>query len=498
MASLITWLAAVGHRKSDGTPNASGRLFVVDPGTSHTQVVFADAEETATLSQPIALDAAGKATVYAAGPVDLELEDSAGASLGTLSLANAVDAALVSVDPANFTGPYLSDVAAAAQTSFGYIDFLYKESSGATARPVGQWLAGVQIAAKDFGAKGDGLAVDTSAIQTAINRCAARGGGRVYFDPGTYLIDAALVVPANVSLVGSGPGFTIVKLTNATANAITLNAGGSGGNLIEGLQFSHLTSSTGIAISCASTSGIVIRNVQVAAGAFRTGIKFDACSFTSVYDSTIRSAAAAGAGRGIIYSTSGDTHGIFNTTISPTLTDTAVELAAGGSQHIIFGCVFTAALRGVLVTSSNNNDIIRVIGCTGLSENVTTPFSQVGTAASQFYQSGNNIESLASASITSGQTFTPSPVLSGQFAKVTGTTTGSAYVVAAPANPPPQPGFAMTIQFFNNAGGAVTGWTLNATYRVASAISTTNLDKTTITFQWDGANWREIARVVTT
>ncbi|HUW59989.1 MAG TPA: glycosyl hydrolase family 28 protein [Candidatus Bathyarchaeia archaeon] len=39
----------------------------------------------------------------------------------------------------------------------------------------------------NFGAKGDGTAKDTAAVQSAIDACAAAGGGTVYFAPGTYL-----------------------------------------------------------------------------------------------------------------------------------------------------------------------------------------------------------------------------------------------------------------------------------------------------------------------
>lgn len=44
-----------------------------------------------------------------------------------------------------------------------------------------------QVSVKDFGAKGDGLTLDTEAIQTALDRTAQRGGGVVVVPAGTYL-----------------------------------------------------------------------------------------------------------------------------------------------------------------------------------------------------------------------------------------------------------------------------------------------------------------------
>jgi polygalacturonase len=41
--------------------------------------------------------------------------------------------------------------------------------------------------ARDFGAVGDGKTLDTEAVQAAIDACASKGGGTVYFPAGTYL-----------------------------------------------------------------------------------------------------------------------------------------------------------------------------------------------------------------------------------------------------------------------------------------------------------------------
>lgn len=52
---------------------------------------------------------------------------------------------------------------------------------------------------KAFGAKGDGVAKDTSAIQAAIDSCEQHGGGTVLLGPGTYLT-APIVLKGNITL----------------------------------------------------------------------------------------------------------------------------------------------------------------------------------------------------------------------------------------------------------------------------------------------------------
>ena len=76
----------------------------------------------------------------------------------------------------------------------------------------------------DFGAVGDGVTDDTSAIQAAIDACRTAGGGVVYLPPGTYQLvhrllavygdDLAycLTVPSNVTIKGAGAHATILKL----------------------------------------------------------------------------------------------------------------------------------------------------------------------------------------------------------------------------------------------------------------------------------------------
>jgi polygalacturonase len=96
--------------------------------------------------------------------------------------------------------------------------------------------------ARAYGAKGNGLAKDTAALQAAIDACAAKGGGTVHLAAGTYL-SAPIVLKSNVTfdldrgaiLLGSpdhkdypartefrAPGLqSLVSATNAENVAIT-------------------------------------------------------------------------------------------------------------------------------------------------------------------------------------------------------------------------------------------------------------------------------------
>ncbi|MBD2865580.1 glycosyl hydrolase family 28-related protein [Paenibacillus oceani] len=76
-------------------------------------------------------------------------------------------------------------------------------------------LADIALNVKSFGAKGDGVTDDGTAIQAAIDACTAAGGGVVYAPPGTYLIggDQYINVKANVILHGAGSATKFISGT---------------------------------------------------------------------------------------------------------------------------------------------------------------------------------------------------------------------------------------------------------------------------------------------
>ncbi len=84
------------------------------------------------------------------------------------------------------------------------------------------WAA-AQYSIRDHGAKGDGIARDTAAIQAAIDAAAKHGGGTVLAPPGKYL-SGTIHLRSNITLELSG-GTVLIALpgTNALLDGRNLN-----------------------------------------------------------------------------------------------------------------------------------------------------------------------------------------------------------------------------------------------------------------------------------
>lgn len=72
------------------------------------------------------------------------------------------------------------------------------------------------FSAVDFGALGDSVTDDASAIQAAVNAAAGTVNGGaygsfVYFPKGTYLVGSQITIPNGVGLAGAGPSATIIR-----------------------------------------------------------------------------------------------------------------------------------------------------------------------------------------------------------------------------------------------------------------------------------------------
>ena len=110
-------------------------------------------------------------------------------------------------------------------------------------------IAGIK-SLKGFGAKGDGVTDDTTAIQAALDDS---DNDIIYVDPGTFIITASLVVPSNTHWIGAGIGISIIENTNSSsADAFTLI--GTGSDIETGTPITDVTF-TDFSIKGNSSSG---------------------------------------------------------------------------------------------------------------------------------------------------------------------------------------------------------------------------------------------------
>lgn len=129
-------------------------------------------------------------------------------------------------------------------------------------------LGGVKLSVdsinvKRFGAVGNGIADDTSAIQAAIDAVTV---GTVYLPTGTYKITSALTLHSNVTLRGDGDGKTVISQASTGANGLTGVDVSS--VTINNLRINGPGSGTGTGIkltrsAAANTAYINIKNVMV-------------------------------------------------------------------------------------------------------------------------------------------------------------------------------------------------------------------------------------------
>lgn len=506
-ASIIESISISGSRKFDGTANDSGKVWAFLPNSTTPAVLYADPEATVVITQPIILDQGGRVSpsdapdgVFTPIPIRLYIEDSATNAVSDL-LFTPSTATNTTLDNDGWTGPTEDDAWASLFDSLGGVDGTYKESGGATSRTVKSKFSEISISVKDFGAVGNGTTIDTTAIQAAMNRVQALGGGECYFPPGTYLIDQALSLTSatGITLRGNRRATTITS-NNASANIFTF-ATSSNRCEVKGFRFTHTSSTTGAAVSAAGGTNFRVSDVDMSGGGFAYGADFSGATNWTIVDSDVR-----GTTRAIRSNVSGDGHYLVNTNVTQPGggAGAAIEINGGGHYYTIVGGNVVATSTGILFNAAFTGSYVTVVG-TVLS-GLTTPYDTSGLSVDpQLRRIGDGVSGYT-VDVASGGTVTPNRSLGHQI-RIRGTTTGVAYTIAAPTPKPrstadglPMYDEYLRLSFYNNAGGAVTGWTLNAIYHKSAAPSTVDGEVTTYVFFWDpdAAVWREQSRVVTT
>lgn len=509
-AQLIEGLALAGSRKADGTPNASGRAWFYVPGSLLAATVYSNATATAALTQPVSLDAAGKAVVFTTQPVRVIVEYLvSGTSYLTLSDSTALmDAAgAVGVRNPGWTGALpdgsqgaggdgtLDAVLTAIKASTNGVDGKFLESSGATARPIRDKFVEISISVKDFNAKGDGLTTDTIGLQAAINRVGALGGGVVLIPPGTYLFDAALSTNLpNVTIRGAGRSVTTLKQINNAGGGLSFGASATGA-AVEGLtlQASDAANNAGAGLTLTDASGAVVKHVLV------TGFKnpmsvLGGTDLTMIGNALVAGSAAAGVGKPLAIADANR------------VTILGGYIAHGGNAAGIYcsGTTSRLSVFGVYITATTSIDVstctgtkFKVIGCHLES---TTQFAFGAAEPADFYQYGNQVDGYT---VNTATTAAVTPDRSkGSEIRINANSGGAGVVtVNAPTPTPARRGTRLTLKLVNAAGGAVT-WTMNAVFVQVGGTAPVGTDGTTsiMEYLWDSdaSKYREVSRANST
>jgi len=508
-AALIEDLSIAGSRLTDGTPNASGVIYFFQVGTNVQVNVYSDAAATTVVTQPITLGEGGKlpselsAGVFATQPVRILIQDASGNTVtdSTYIPATAGD---VGVSNTGFSNTTMDGVLTAAQTSFGGTDWKYKESAGATARTAhDKWLDG-GISVKDFGAVGDGIQVDTTAIQSALSRAKVLSCN-VLFPAGTYKTDQALTLTSatGVQIIGAGHGATTIKPTHATANAFTFTSCTGCG--IHGMSINHTTGSTGAAVLASACLNFSAQDLSIPANAsfvgFAYGMDFsgngtiDFLRNCYQINGSTRAARFGNSGTSQAQIISGNQFGA--SSAAPIPSPSAIEFSAAGGTYFLTGNNIVGATNDVLFSGSMAS--VRFIGNSIPVVLGSTQFS--GATAGLFPQIGNEVYGYTE-DVASGGTFTPN-LLKGNHIRVRATSTGAAITIAAPTPAPAagQFGVWFFLDIFNNAGGALSNpYTMNATYHLATVPNQTDLNHNQYLLVWDASSsvWRQVSLSVTT
>lgn len=225
---------------SNGNPLTGGKVYTYAAGTSTPLATYVDSGGVTTNTNPIILDVRGEANIWlnsAAYKFILKTaDDTLIWTVDNITSTDALTAYLVGL-----LNAYKADLANNSDATKGdaLVGFRQSNAGGNLANAVGRTVHQKfqeTISVKDFGATGDGVTDDTTAIQNAVAVCS---GKQLYFPSGTYLVSAIIDLVTNMSIIGDIKQ-SILKIktgTYSSANASIFRAANVGNIYIYGLDF---------------------------------------------------------------------------------------------------------------------------------------------------------------------------------------------------------------------------------------------------------------------
>lgn len=369
----------------------------------------------------VTLDANGGAQVYVNEYVDVVCKDSDGVEVRRFTAGFAATA--IEVDSDSFTGTPYDGGASAVSEPITLAAILDKWNDSAGAADWKVLVGGVatdledavttgfgsvvfNVKASAYGAVGDGVTDDRTAIAAAITAAAAVDG-IVFFPSGTYRIESGITVPYNVWMVGCGPNASVIAPSHVTAHAITFTGDASAirHTLMFGLALQPSAATTGSLLVSLATNTLYLKIVGCEIG----NANADGACFSSTNSSLSLEMHDCRVVQG------GTATALVCGTVPAKLRGCTMVLASTGafvtgSNLDIEGCTFdNSAVSGAgttLATAAANIGLTdnvavtaRIVNCTFTSPNtnsviaIATGASNAVAAASVIHESGNVFES---------------------------------------------------------------------------------------------------------
>lgn len=267
--------------------------------------------------------------------------------------------------------------------SANLVNFL-QSGTGGTSRTVQNKLYDI-VSVKDYGAVGDGVTDDT----TALNNAFAQVGKHVFIPKGTYLFTSNLAAPTCASITGEGELSTTLKASAAVTRAFDYDGVSNYPRRVTNFLIDGTATSgaTGLFFGRTASMACSMDRVQVKNFAGTNGVGIRVCS---ILKSLITGCTTYGCTDGLyVYDNLGDGNPTTLHFDSCVFTNSGRYAAyfRGGTGLLFTNCDFESAHNeGIFMDTSGGSDILSVIFDSCWFEQNNTA---LGTNGYHFYASSN-------------------------------------------------------------------------------------------------------------